>query len=229
MERKQRKRPAHEESEETLRTIMRVAQRLFMEYGYRAVTTRQLAEACGLTQPALYHYFADKQDLYLAMAQEEIARLRTALEHIARRDEGVQERLEHVALYLLSSTRHDHGLMLHDIRYELAAEARATLNEVFQAGLIRPIASIFEDGLRQGLLRDRQHDGSDPITATYLFMSMISQFLTRSRDTLHPWPEGQQGGDAETAHLIVNTLLHGLVRPIQGQRKDGAQASGAPT
>ena len=35
-----------------------------MAHGYRAVSTRQVAEAVGLTQPALYHHFATQADLY---------------------------------------------------------------------------------------------------------------------------------------------------------------------
>src|SRR5579883_1434541 len=113
---KQRKQHAQEEAEETRRTILRVAQQLFMEYGYRAISTRQIADACGLTQPALYHHFTDKQQLYTAMASEELAKIGAALERIARRGENAEERLVQVARYLLSTTHHDLGQMLHDIR-----------------------------------------------------------------------------------------------------------------
>lgn len=209
MVRGQRKRASHEEAEETRRTILRVARELFMEYGYRAVSTRQIADACGLTQPALYHYFADKQDLYVAMAMEEIAKMRAALERVAGRNESVDERLRRVALYLLNATQHDLGLMLHDIRYELAPKLQSILNEAFQAGVVGPISSIFSDGLREGVLRDQQHGGMDAMTATHLFMSMISSILTGSRN---PVSGGLQVGhnDVDLVKLTVHVLLHGL-------------------
>jgi AcrR family transcriptional regulator len=72
MARTTRKHVPQENVEETRNAILRVAQHLFMTYGYRAVTTRQLAEACGLTQPAFYHHFADKRALYLAVVTEEV-------------------------------------------------------------------------------------------------------------------------------------------------------------
>ncbi len=206
-----RKTVSREEAEETRRTILRVAQQLFMEYGYRSVTTRQIADACGLTQPALYHYFADKQELYVAMAKEELAKTRAALERIANRGEAINERLRRVALYLLNTTQHDHGQMLHDIRHELSPQARSTLNEAFLAGIVNPIASIFEDGLSEGLLRARQQGGTDPVTATFLFMSMISQFLASERDN-SSLEAGFVGGDSDIARLIVQILLHGLTR-----------------
>src|SRR5579884_1027793 len=181
---KQRKQHAQEEAEETRRTILRVAQQLFMEYGYRAISTRQIADACGLTQPALYHHFKDKQELYVAMVLEELGKTRAALERITRRSETFEERLRHIAQYLLSNTQHDHTLMLHDIRHELSPEARTTLNKAFQESIIAPIASLFEEGQLSGALQISKHDGN--ATAAFLFISMISTLLPRGhREFMH--------------------------------------------
>ena len=46
---------------------------LFAERGYGKVTTRQIAEALGVSTGTLYHYFANKKDLF-AQLVEEIAR-----------------------------------------------------------------------------------------------------------------------------------------------------------
>jgi TetR/AcrR family transcriptional regulator len=43
--------------------ILFAAARLFAEQGYSATSMNQVAEACGLTKPTLYHYVRDKQDL----------------------------------------------------------------------------------------------------------------------------------------------------------------------
>lgn len=212
MARRQRGRATAEDAEETKRTILRTAQQLFMEYGYRAVSTRQLAAACGLTQPALYHYYADKQDLYVAMALEEVAKLRVALERLARRGDSVEERLQQVMLYLLGSTQHDLNQMLHDVRQELTPERRKTLNTAFHVGIVAPIAAIFEDGLRQGLLRDPAHDGLDATTAAYLFLSMVSAHLPQARNENDQQMEHAKRtvSDAEMARQIVQVLLYGL-------------------
>ena len=225
-----RKHATREEAEETRRTILRTAQQLFMDYGYRAVSTRQIADACGLTQPALYHYFADKQALYVAVMQEDMAKTQAALERIARRNESVEERLRRVVRYLLNSTQHDLGWMLHDVRQEVDAQARATLYNDFQAGLIAPIASIFRAGIQQGLLRDAAHDGVDETTATYLFMNMLSRFLSQKA---HPDTAFTGIHEQERAEIIVHILLHGIAygdtrqtdvngRPHQNGRPQGS-------
>ena len=224
----------YEDAEETLRTILRTAQQLFMEFGYRAVTTRQIASACGLTQPALYHYFHDKQELYVAIMHEEVAKMRAALERIARRGDSVSERLRHVAVYLLNNSQHDMDIMLHDIRHELSAEARATLADIFQTGIVAPIASIFATGSEEGVLRDRQHGGVDAITAAYLLLSMISRQPDRNSGR-----EGESNGEAQTdqsmlfagdeqrASMIVRVLLHGLAYPQQGVENAQQTKAGA--
>lgn len=190
-----------------------------MDFGYRAVSTRQIADACGLTQPALYHYFRDKEELYTEVIKKTIAKNKTALERITRRGDSIPERLRAVVCYLRSSADFDLGMMLHDIKQELNEEERVELHLLFQEGMIAPIASIFEEGLKQGLLRSLQQGGVDAYTATYLFMSMLSRFIAR--------PEHQQRGstferrglhinDAEQAEVIVNILLYGLAQQPSG-------------
>ncbi|HEU0001348.1 MAG TPA: TetR/AcrR family transcriptional regulator [Ktedonobacteraceae bacterium] len=187
--------------------IVQVARRLFMEYGYRAITTRQIADACGLTQPALYHYFKDKQDLYTAMAQEELARTHAGLERIVRRNEHIEERLRRAAAYLVGATQHDHNLMIHDIRYELSAEARALLDREFRANMIAPLAELFEQGQRDGQLRDEQHGGVNPVACAYLFLSYVSYILASGqRDVVI-------SGESAPVQQAVSILLHGLANP----------------
>ncbi|HLI68929.1 MAG TPA: TetR/AcrR family transcriptional regulator [Ktedonobacteraceae bacterium] len=200
-----------EAAEETRQTILRVAQQLFMTYGYRSVTTRQLAEVCGLTQPALYHYFADKEELYLAVVSEEIAKITVALERILRRSEEVSERLKAVAGFLLSRMHYDLSLMLHDVRYEVSTETRDKLDSQFRNGFIVPIAAIFEDGILKGELRDAAQGGLAPFPAAYLFMTMLSGFAARRQE--NATARDQQAYQAASAETCVRILLHGLGRP----------------
>src|SRR6476646_8925471 len=65
--------------------ILTEATRLFAERGFAATSLRDIADAAGMTRPALYHYFANKEamlarlvsDLTLAPAAElsELGRL----------------------------------------------------------------------------------------------------------------------------------------------------------
>ncbi len=212
MSRAVRKHHGQAENEETRGTILRVAQELFMEYGYRAISTRQIAEACGLTQPALYHHFADKQQLYAAMAREELAKTGAALERIVKRKESTDERLRQVARYLLHTTRHDQSQMLHDIRRELDEETRASLTQAFQAGIVQPLCTLFKEGQGEGFLKTPAQGGIDPMTSLYLFLSMVSQFVSNRHGEHFAAVQGHEISATEAASMIVQTILYGLAR-----------------
>jgi len=211
MARTTRKQVPQENVEETRNAILRVAQHLFMTYGWRVVTARQLAEACGLTQPAFYHHFADKQALYLAVVTEEFAKMKAALERIVRRSDEVPERLRNVASYLLSRIQYDFGLMLHDVRYELSPEVRALLDAQFRGGVIAPIAALFEEGIRQGYLLDAEHGGIAPTLATSLFMNIISRFAAKAQEDVSA--HTRQSQQAASADLVVRLLFYGIANP----------------
>ena len=55
--------------------ILARAAELFARQGYTATTMNQVAAACGVTKPTLYHYVADKQSLLLHIAAGHVERL----------------------------------------------------------------------------------------------------------------------------------------------------------
>jgi AcrR family transcriptional regulator len=201
-----------EQPEETRHTIIRTAERLFMEHGYRAVSTRQIAEACQLTQPALYHYFTDKHHLYVEVMRAHAYQTRVGLESILHSTKNIQDRLQHVVQYLINTTHYDLDMMMHDIQHELPPHHQATLYHLFHTNLILPIASIFEDALRQNLLRSPHDGGTDALTAAHLFMSMLSRFVMNPNNNPDQELTIHRTLESSRAQVIVQILLHGLAK-----------------
>lgn len=197
---------AHAEHDETRRAILEAARRLFMQHGYRAVSTRRVAEACGLTQPALYHHFSGKEDLYVAVLVAEVGRLRGGLERIARRDEPVPARLRQAAHFMLLSTDYDFALMQHDMRAELGAAAQGTVSAAFVAGVVGPLAGLIVAGQRAGDLPEPLTGDLPPQAAAFLFLSLIAHVLDGPVNDARGGP----GRTEATAALVVELLLHGL-------------------
>lgn len=74
-----------ERSSATRATLVAAGRELWGARGYGAVGTPEIAEAAGVTRGALYHQFADKSALFLAViesVEEDV--MRRLLKHVAR-------------------------------------------------------------------------------------------------------------------------------------------------
>jgi AcrR family transcriptional regulator len=59
---------------------LRAAMDLFAEYGVSATSYQMIADAVGVTKGAIYHQFKTKDEIIIAVAEMELARLEDALE-----------------------------------------------------------------------------------------------------------------------------------------------------
>ena len=70
--------------EEVRKKIIGASYRLFQERGYRGTTMDSIADALGVTKPALYQYFPGKEELYAAVAEQGRQELKGILERSYR-------------------------------------------------------------------------------------------------------------------------------------------------
>lgn len=57
------------------RQILDGARTCFARFGYEGATVRRLEEATGLSRGAIFHHFKDKESLFLALAEDDAARM----------------------------------------------------------------------------------------------------------------------------------------------------------
>lgn len=208
-----------ERTEETRQLIVRKARALFMELGYRAVSTRMVASACGLTQPALYHHFSGKQDLYVAVLLDELARLGLALTAIVRLDGTGLERLGRAALFLTESTDVDHALMAHDIRWELSSERRLHVAVVFKHSLVDPMQAILNDTIKEGAMRRTEELGIPVPVAVMHFLNVVRFVVTSAHEQQAGGVPGVKASShRERTALAMTLFLEGMGRPYDSAR-----------
>jgi AcrR family transcriptional regulator len=138
--------------------------------------------------------------LYLAVLLEALQQTQTRIVRLVERRENVLHRLRLVAR-MLPSTWKDAGQMFHDIDHELDAQGRNIMSEAFLQRVVEPIASLFREGIAQGMLRDAEHGGLEPTEAVFvLFRLLNEQGTSEARSSIQ-----------NTDHML-DILLHGIAQ-----------------
>lgn len=142
-----------ERSEATRLALLEAARGLFVERGYGATSTPDVCAAAGLTRGALYHHYADKQDLFRAVVQREARAVKEAIVAAAPPELAAREALLRGSdAYLAAMMQRGRTRLLlvegpavlgaAEIEALDAANAGATLLEGLRAALRRDAAFV---------------------------------------------------------------------------------------
>ena len=86
----------------TRQNILDISSELFMDKGFQATSTRQIAERAGITQPNLYYHFKTKEAIYIAVLEDLSKVVREQLELIIQEDNQLlEEKLLHVIHFFI--------------------------------------------------------------------------------------------------------------------------------
>lgn len=162
---------------ETYQTIIKTAQRLFMELGYRAVSTRQIAQICGVTQPAIYHHFKNKQTLYVAVIQQTLHHTESDLKAILGKFSTFQERLTQIAFYMMIHFEMDLVQMFHDISHELGPDNQQLIHQWWIEGFFMPIVTMINDGIINEEIKNPESLNTNSTELAYLILNVIKANL----------------------------------------------------
>jgi len=205
-DRSRRARPPQDE-------ILFAAARLFAERGFAGTSTRAIAEAAGLRQPSLFHWFPSKEAILEALLERTLAPSLAFAESLAGEGGSPAERL--------------HRLLRFDVRHLcaypfdpailLAPEARRPRLRRFWARrerLLGHVRALIEEGVRAGELAV-----AEPDVAARAIVGMGESVLLWSRALRGRDPAAL--GD-EVAALALRALLREpgdlarLLRPSGG-------------
>lgn len=104
---KRRRQPAVTEDR-----ILNVAERMFAESGFDAVSTKQLAREAGLTIGALYHHFPGKEAIYDAATRRVFARRSQTPAHLMEAGIEPRERLVRLVAHFVEALSVDRNFAL---------------------------------------------------------------------------------------------------------------------
>jgi AcrR family transcriptional regulator len=105
--------------------ILARAAELFARHGYTATTMNQVAAACGVTKPTLYHYFTDKQSLLLHIAAGHVQRLEQLSSEVQALSLDPPQRLRTLIerfMHAYAGAQNEHRVLTEDVRFLPDAE-----------------------------------------------------------------------------------------------------------
>lgn len=152
-------------SEVTRERILLAATELFLAKGYEQTTTREITKVLNITQPALYHYFGDKEALFVEVIKRVGKQVSDSMHFIL--SQTYEQPIDQLtAMTQVIVTRHPRDVftLIHGSFNVLSLENQRELGIVFGRDYVRPIAKFFD----QEALKLRQNVDSRVASSFYI-------------------------------------------------------------
>ena len=178
------------------------ATRLFAERGFAGTSLQDIADALGITRPALYYYVKSKDELLAKLVTEVTEGPLTELDEVAQRtDLDPVDKLRGIVRVIVGRRASQPARFRLLIRSE--AELPDELMTAYRTGrraVLDTVAAVIEEGVRAGQLR--------PVDATVAALGVLGMC-----NWVAWWfrPDGPYGVEAVTEQL-AEMALAGLVR-----------------
>ncbi len=178
--------------------ILGAAQRLFVEQGYKGLSMREIAEAVGVSKPALYHYFTDKEALFLAILESYLDSMEVVVRDACASAPSPREGLRTIVRDILRQPIEQRAILrLASVEMvHMSGAARVAFHERYQAQFLGPIGAVIAAGIAAGEFRS-----VDPALATWALLGILYPYF------------GSSGGPPPSDAVIEQVFdffLHGV-------------------
>jgi AcrR family transcriptional regulator len=134
--------------------VLRTAVRLFLERGYWHTSLNDVAEKLNITKPALYHYFHNKEEIYLECYRWGILLIKANLDCIRQQGgTGLQKVVNFIYCYAVIIAGDFGRCVVRQDDRELSAKARAEVR-TYKRDIDRCLRSFIQEGMRDGSIRE---------------------------------------------------------------------------
>jgi AcrR family transcriptional regulator len=179
-------------------TIVRMAAGLFAERGYPGTSMNDVAQACGISKPLLYHYVEDKYQLLLEITDGHVSRLEALAAEVDALKLSPQQRLRQLIARFVEEyalARHDHGVLTQDVKFLSAADRARVL------GKERHVVAAFAKTIARARPELKRSALDKPLTM--LLFGMINWMFTWLQ------PDGRLSHH-QMAPIVADLFLGGL-------------------
>lgn len=149
--------PRPDVSDERIPQILDAAALIFSQHGIDGASMTQIAEASGVSKATIYHYFASKDALILALVQRLFDADQPELARLAAEDTPAIDRLHAYSMDLVGLLEHNRVLAPIIAEIRARAERMEAIQSVMSgyfAGYIRAFTEVIQQGIARGEVRD---------------------------------------------------------------------------
>jgi len=166
----------------TRKKLLTAARLEFARHGLAGARVDEIAERAGVNKQLVYHYFGDKDALYLAVLEWVYADIREQERQLNLEglppEKAIRKLIEASFDYL--ATNPDFIVLLNDENRGGARHVRgSTRLEAMHSPLVKSVSHILHEGVRAGMFRK----GIDPIQL-YISIAGLSYFYLSNTPTL---------------------------------------------
>ena len=217
--------PARMAGEERRLQILVVAVRLFSERGFRGTTTKEIAQAAGVSEAMVFRHFATKVELYAAILDHKACSSGTnfepavmAADALSRKDDrAVFESLARGALDYHEKDPEFQRLLLH------SALEKHELAQMFFDQFVRRVYEFLG-----GYIRERQQEGAlieiDPAIVVRSFIGMVMHH-SLNNNLWDPQRRLLNISNEEAARNFTDILFDGIATPNGPRRARSSSRS----
>jgi AcrR family transcriptional regulator len=200
-----------ERDQETRRRILKAAERLFLEKGFKGVSMKAIAEAVHVTSAALYYHFpAGKDELFVSMVKNLIEEGHKSTIEAISQAKNLQERLVRLTEHNMLMMAKFHSTF-EELRRDIERYSKdeRTKLEVINR-FIQPFQQILVNIFQQGI--DAGEIASD-VPASVLAWIYAGSLAGIQHGRMFSPSENDNLDTRAYVSLLVSTLLDGMRHP----------------
>jgi AcrR family transcriptional regulator len=199
----------HAGYDEQREMILERAAALFARGGYPGTSMNQVAEACGLSKATLYHYYRDKYELLVSIADGHVSRLQGIVDDALAQEQTPQGQMRVLIRRLVeeyANAQNEHRVLTEDVKFLQPEDRERVLGKErdMVAAFARVVAALRPD-LKEAAM-------SKPLTM--LLFGMVNWMFT--------WMKPQGTLAYEDMAPVVADLFLGGLQAVQVPAREAA-------
>jgi AcrR family transcriptional regulator len=186
--------------------VIEVAERLFAQKGYAAVTLRDIANELGIKHASLYHHApGGKEELYIEVMERTLKRHKVGMtQAITTAAPDIRSRLRAAADWLLSQPPMDLVRMVYSDMPEINADHARRLSENAFETMITPIGLALEMAQTRGEI-------------SHPDIGVVAGGMVGMLESLHAVPQEAFDKDHRDRFAMAYTLIDVMLDGVRGR------------